>query len=128
MKKEIQRQIQASWLIYPHLVEQRIWTRDGGRNFSGLLSGSAFGPHIPKMFVDYKKMLDIGHFIMVIDPERFIAVEGFLKNMDRMIHEIHSLTPAKGFAKVLVPGEIEALQEEKRRLEGIPLQILFVPI
>lgn len=89
--------------------------------FSGLLSGSAFGPHIPKMFVDYKKMLDIGHFFMAIDPSKFTMVEIFLENMDRMIHELHSLTPAKGFAKVLVPGELEAIQEEKRRLEGIPL-------
>ncbi|WP_045522655.1 ureidoglycolate dehydrogenase [Neobacillus niacini] len=89
--------------------------------FSGLLSGSAFGPQIPKMFADYKKMLDIGHFFMAIDPAKFTMAETFLDNMDLMIRQIHSLVPAKGFTKVLVPGEIEAMQEEKRKNEGIPL-------
>lgn len=89
--------------------------------FAGLLSGSAFGPHIPKMFVDYKKMLDIGHFFMVINPAKFTVADYFLANLDKMIRELHGLRPANGFARVLVPGEIEAMQEEKRLEHGIPL-------
>ncbi len=89
--------------------------------FAGLLTGSAFGPHITKMYVDYNKALEIGHFFMVIDPAKFTIVEGFLDSLDCMIREIHSLKPVEGFTKVLVPGEPEEIQEEKRRAEGIPL-------
>ncbi|MFK2826669.1 ureidoglycolate dehydrogenase [Bacillus sp. B190/17] len=89
--------------------------------FAGLLTGSAFGPHITKMYVDYDKALEIGHFFMVIDPAKFTEAEGFLENLDRMIREIHSLKPIKGFTKVLVPGEPETIQEELRRVKGIPL-------
>ncbi|RST70304.1 ureidoglycolate dehydrogenase [Siminovitchia acidinfaciens] len=89
--------------------------------FAGLLTGSAFGPHITKMYVDYSKALDIGHFFMVLDPAKFIAAEDFLNNLDCMIREIHSLKPSKGFTKVLVPGEPEVIQEKIRRVDGIPL-------
>ncbi|PLS18642.1 ureidoglycolate dehydrogenase [Bacillus sp. M6-12] len=89
--------------------------------FSGLLTGSAFGPHIAKMYDDYNKMRELGHFFMVIDPAKFTLAESFLSNMDRMIQEIHALKPANGFTRVLVPGEPESLSEEKRLNNGIPI-------
>ncbi len=89
--------------------------------FCGILTGSFFGPNISKMYDDYHKMRELGHFFMVIDPAKFTLIEGFLDNMDRMIKEIHELQPARGFERVLVPGEPEFLQEERRLVEGIPL-------
>jgi ureidoglycolate dehydrogenase (NAD+) len=89
--------------------------------FAGQLTGSAFRPHITKMYIEYHKELEIGHFFMVIDPARFTIAEDFLNNLDSMICEIHMLKPAKGFARVMVSVELEVIQEEKRGEEGIPL-------
>lgn len=89
--------------------------------FCGIMTGSFFGPHITKMYDDYHKMRELGHFFMVIDPSRFIPMDAFLENIDRMVQEIHTLKPAKDFEKVLVPGEPEAITEAKRMVEGIPL-------
>lgn len=89
--------------------------------FSGLLTGSAFGPHVKEMYGNYNTMRELGHFFLVINPAKFILIDEFLDSMDKMIREIHALRPRKGFSKVLVPGEPENIIEEKRLSEGIPL-------
>ncbi|MED1469173.1 ureidoglycolate dehydrogenase [Bacillus salipaludis] len=88
---------------------------------SGLLTGSAFGPHISAMYGDLDKKRKLGHFIGAINPAMFTNPEEFLKNMDQMIDEIHEAEPAAGFNKVMVPGEPEQLSEERRLKDGIPV-------
>lgn len=88
---------------------------------SGILTGSAFGPHITAMYGDYNKKRHLGHFFCAINPKIFTDVTGFLTNMDQMINELHDTTPAAGFDKVMVPGEPEQLREDTRRKEGIPV-------
>ncbi|ASS89880.1 ureidoglycolate dehydrogenase [Aeribacillus pallidus] len=89
--------------------------------FSGILAGAAFGTHITKMYGEYNKMRKLGHFVCAIDPSVFTDVNSFLENIDRMIEEIHSVKPAKGFQQVMVPGEPEQLREEVRLKEGVPI-------
>ncbi|WP_059105356.1 ureidoglycolate dehydrogenase [Shouchella shacheensis] len=89
--------------------------------FSALLTGSAFGPHVSKMYGDYNRNRELGQFYMIVNPEKFTMASTFLENIDRMVREIRSVPPAPGFERVMVPGEPEALEEEKRKREGIPL-------
>ncbi|MFZ4451607.1 ureidoglycolate dehydrogenase [Salibacterium aidingense] len=89
--------------------------------FSGVLTGSAFGPHITAMYGDYDKKRKLGHFFTVIDPAMFTEINTFLDKVDQMINEIHESKPAKGFNKVMVPGEPEQLKEEARLANGIPI-------
>ncbi|QQK75712.1 ureidoglycolate dehydrogenase [Salicibibacter cibarius] len=88
--------------------------------FSALLTGSAFGPHISKMYGDYDQYRGLGHFFMVINPEKFVAMNSFLATMDQMIKEIHAAKPTESFSRVMVPGEPEMLEEESRKENGIP--------
>ncbi|TMW72289.1 ureidoglycolate dehydrogenase [Alteribacter natronophilus] len=88
---------------------------------SGILTGSAFGPGITKMYGDYSKKRKLGHFLIVIDPGMFTDKEEFLTNMDQMIDEIHGMEPAEGFDRVLVPGEPEQLKEEAALRDGVPV-------
>ena len=88
---------------------------------SGILTGSAFGPHITAMYGDYKKMRKLGHFVGVINPAAFTNVDSFLHAIDQMIDEIHEVSPAEGFDKVLVPGEPEQLKEQRYLKNGIPI-------
>ncbi|TSB47957.1 ureidoglycolate dehydrogenase [Alkalicoccobacillus porphyridii] len=89
--------------------------------FSALLTGAAFGPHVSKMYGDYNKNRELGHFFMAIDPSIFTGLDSFTSRLDQMIQELHQVTPAEGAERVLVPGEIETQTALKRKKEGIPL-------
>lgn len=61
------------------------------------------------------------HFFQAIDPGHFGAPERFLKEIDATIASIRELTPADGFDKVRVAGELEWERSEAWKVEGIPL-------
>lgn len=88
---------------------------------SGILTGSAFGKNITKMYGDYNNYRRLGHVILTVDPGLFIEKNEFLVNIDQMIDELHNLKPAEGFKSVMVPGEPEQLKEKERRINGIPV-------
>ncbi|QDI92109.1 ureidoglycolate dehydrogenase [Salicibibacter halophilus] len=89
--------------------------------FSALLTGSAFGPHISKMYGDYDQYRGLGHFFMVINPEHFVSTHSFLSQMDQMVKEMRAVKPAESFDRVMAPGEPEMLEEIRRAENGIPL-------
>jgi ureidoglycolate dehydrogenase (NAD+) len=89
--------------------------------FSGLLTGSAFGPHIVPMYGEYENKRKLGHFYCVFNPAMFTDPQVFLVNMDRMIDEIHQAQPAEGTERVMVPGEPEQQRADVRMKEGIPV-------
>src|SRR5690625_5808297 len=62
--------------------------------FSGLLSGSAFGPHISKMYGDLDRKRKLGHYFCVIDPNMFTNLEDFLQNIDDMMCDVRRVPPA----------------------------------
>jgi len=89
--------------------------------FSGLLAGAAFGPHIGKMYGDLNKKRKLGHYFCAINPANFTNLDTFLTSMDQMIDELHASEPAPGFSKVYIPGEIEQVDEESNRENGITI-------
>jgi ureidoglycolate dehydrogenase (NAD+) len=89
--------------------------------FSGLLTGAAFGPHISKMYDNLDKKRKLGHYFCAINPAFFTDREAFLENMDRMLDEVRQVPPAPGFSKVLVPGDVEQMEEEKNLKHGITI-------
>jgi len=88
--------------------------------FSSILTGSPFGPHI-RSTLDFENLRNLGHFFVAINPEMFIGIDQFKKQMDDMIESLHKQKPAKGFDRVLVPGEPEQTIHNKRLKEGIPI-------
>ncbi|UOE55376.1 ureidoglycolate dehydrogenase [Bacillus sp. CMF12] len=89
--------------------------------FSGLLAGAAFGPHVAKMYGDLDKKRKLGHYFCAINPAFFTDAEAFLGNMDQMMAEIRQAPPAPCFKSVLVPGEIEQMNEERNLEKGITI-------
>lgn len=90
--------------------------------FSSILMGAAFGPHVETMYAeDLSRKRKLGQFFCAIHPAYFTQMDRFLDQVDNMIDELHEMPTAEGFAKVMVPGEPEHLQEERRLLEGIPI-------
>ena len=65
-----------------------------------------------------KKPYDVGHFFMCIDPELFVDLDEFRKNVGDVMRELKS---TKGIynREVFVPGEKEYLYSEKVNKKGI---------
>lgn len=89
--------------------------------FSGVLSGALFLNQIGALFTDFTRPQQLGHFFAAFYVGAFMDVAEFKARMDKSIRTIHESRPAPGFSRVLVPGEPEVLEEEKRLREGVPV-------
>lgn len=87
--------------------------------FSGVLSGSAFAGHVTNPY-DPSKPADTGHFLVAIKPDLFMSLEDFKQRMDYLYQRCVSSEKMAGVDRIFFPGEIEQINEETRRKEGIP--------
>lgn len=87
----------------------------------GVFTGMAFGREIPAM---YKSPIEeprrLGQFFMAIHPGGCIDGADFAARMAQMAEEVHA-EPAKPGLDVMLPGDKEDREAERRRAAGIPL-------
>jgi LDH2 family malate/lactate/ureidoglycolate dehydrogenase len=94
--------------------------------FSAVFSGANYGPWVPP-FVSFLAPpadpvgLGIGHFMGAMRIDAFRPKEEFKQHMDQWIGRFREATPAKGYEKVLIPGDPEREIAEQRQKEGIPI-------
>jgi LDH2 family malate/lactate/ureidoglycolate dehydrogenase len=87
---------------------------------AGVLSGSGAMTEIGGPYQAEKRSRS-GHFVMALDIAAFGAREVFEQRIERMIAEIKAVPLAEGFNEVFYPGEIEALNEQRHRRDGLAL-------
>jgi ureidoglycolate dehydrogenase (NAD+) len=87
---------------------------------SGILLGLPFGKHVGKVTRKVPES-SLGQFIIIINPECFIDPDVFVKNITKMIKEIHHIKPAPGFDKVMIPGEVANSHYLEYQKTGIPV-------
>ena len=87
--------------------------------FSGVLSGSAFAGGVCGPY-DLTKPSDVGHFLVAIKPDLFMSLDDFRARMDQLYQTVVSSDKMHGVSRIYFPGEIEQLNEERRRADGIP--------
>lgn len=93
--------------------------------FSGVLSGANFGPWVPPFvaFLDPLPNLPgkgLGHFVGAWNPDFFGDKNEFFKQMKIWSNEF-SNAPKSSAQGVIIPGQPEFLEREKRLAEGISL-------
>ncbi|HEY83242.1 MAG TPA: Ldh family oxidoreductase [Dehalococcoidia bacterium] len=88
---------------------------------AGILTGAGYGPYVGDLYKSLDRPQNVGQMVGVIDISRFSDVNEFKNRMDKVIREIKSLPRAKGVSEILLPGEIEIRNQERREREGIPL-------
>ena len=89
--------------------------------FSGLLAGvntSNFNDYEPTA----ERPWDSGMFHMAIDVSKLQPIDAFKAATDGFARALRAVEPAEGFESVIVPGDIEAKNEQQRKAEGIPLR------
>src|SRR5208282_5397889 len=62
-----------------------------------------------------------GVFILVLNIDSFISSESFKERIDKLIRSVKSSPTAPGFTEILIPGEPEYREEERRSKKGIPI-------
>jgi len=87
---------------------------------TGALSGSTLGLTVQQGNPD-PEVGGQAFFFLAIDPGYFSGRETFAERVDQLIGDAKSIKPAKGFSEVLLPGELEWREEQKRQRDGIPM-------
>ena len=94
--------------------------------FSAVFSGANFGPFVPPM-VAYLPLLEtkvgegLGHFFGAMRIDAFQEADIFKSKMDLWIETFRKATPAKGYDRVIIPGDPERENEIRILSEGIDL-------
>jgi LDH2 family malate/lactate/ureidoglycolate dehydrogenase len=86
---------------------------------SGVLTGSSLTGDV-RNITDNSGPSKTGHLMIAFDPSKFTDAEQFRSDVDEAIVRIKAM-PSVNVGPIYLPGEIEAILEEKRRAEGIPL-------
>jgi LDH2 family malate/lactate/ureidoglycolate dehydrogenase len=94
--------------------------------FTGVLSGANYGPWVPPFvsFLDPVENLPgkgIGHFVGAFRVDAFRPVDEFKKNMDNWIERFKNAKTITPEQKVIIPGEPEFAEHDRRLKSGIPL-------
>nr|OQO28305.1 hypothetical protein B0A51_05424 [Rachicladosporium sp. CCFEE 5018] len=88
--------------------------------FSGVLSGSAFAGGVTNPY-DPSKPANVGHFIVAMKPDLFMDLAEFKERMQVLYRKVVGCEKMAGVERIYFPGELEQIEEVKRRREGIPL-------
>lgn len=86
----------------------------------GTLNGGSFSP-IRERTQQAKDPDNIGHFFLAIDPKAFRGEGEFENDLDEVIDIMHATPPIDPSRPVLVAGDPEAMERERRLKEGIPI-------
>jgi LDH2 family malate/lactate/ureidoglycolate dehydrogenase len=85
----------------------------GGAVFCG--GAGAFRP--------YETRYNASHFFQAIDISAFTPLDDFKARMDEMMRKVKSSKLRPGFDRVFLPGERGFTEMEKRKVDGIPIEV-----
>jgi ureidoglycolate dehydrogenase (NAD+) len=88
---------------------------------SGVFTGAGVAHTIGRMYDEWDKPQDVGHFFMVLDPDKGIGREAFEARLGGLWEALKSTPAAPGFDEVMIPGELEEKVRGVRLTSGVPL-------
>jgi len=88
---------------------------------SGVLAGAGVRHAAGELYGPASTPQDVGHFFLVLDPERTVGRAHFATVLEGMLDELRATPPAPGHDEVLVPGDPEARAHAERSRTGIPI-------
>jgi len=84
---------------------------------TGVMTGALFGRSVFQVDENF----DVGHTMLVINPEVFMSRTEFQQRLEALIAEVKGATPIDPARPVMLPGEAEYLRMDARRRDGIPV-------
>ena len=90
---------------------------------SAVLTGATADPFvIPMDGEEAATPRDIGHFVLAISPDFFAGADRFGTELARYLDALRGSRPREG-ARVLAPGDREWEEAERRRRDGVPVDL-----
>nr|WP_072515051.1 Ldh family oxidoreductase [Ndongobacter massiliensis] len=75
----------------------------------------------PHFWTDYEHPQNIGYFMIVIDPSKFLPLDEFQNRVDDVLEEFKACPPAADAERVYIPGEKEAENQRMSQENGIEI-------
>jgi LDH2 family malate/lactate/ureidoglycolate dehydrogenase len=88
--------------------------------FGGLLSGAACAGDVRDQYKTFDRPQNVGHFFLAMKPDLFVSRREYRSRMDTLVERVRACPKAEGCDEILMPGETESREEERRRKRGIP--------
>jgi len=90
--------------------------------FSALLTGTTLDADFIPMYGgdDISTPRNMGHFVLVIDPDKFAGRAAFAAAIGRYLESLRGSRVREG-GRVMAPGDREWAEMDRRKAEGIPL-------
>jgi LDH2 family malate/lactate/ureidoglycolate dehydrogenase len=88
---------------------------------AGVLTGAGMLDQNPFWQTAVGEPLSIGHAVLAVDVGRLMEPDVFRNRLQWVAERLLSSPPAAGSGGVIIPGEIERSESERRLREGIPL-------
>jgi ureidoglycolate dehydrogenase (NAD+) len=88
---------------------------------SSVLAGPLVGGRMPLHKSRQVEKDGSEHFFYAIDFRHFVEPDEFYAEVESTMADIRKLTPADGFDKVRLPGELEWERQQRWQAEGIPM-------
>ncbi|WP_332687389.1 Ldh family oxidoreductase [Devosia sp.] len=91
--------------------------------FSALLTGTTLDTDFIPMYGgdNTSTPRNMGHFVLVIDPDKFIGRELFGAMITRYLAGLRSAPLRPGAERVMAPGDREWAERARRQAEGVPV-------
>ena len=86
---------------------------------SGVMTGALFGLDV---FQD-EQNYDVGHMMLAINPEAFMARAEFDQRLEKLVSQVKSAPSTDPSRPVLLPGEAEFQRMQQREQTGIPVDV-----
>jgi LDH2 family malate/lactate/ureidoglycolate dehydrogenase len=86
----------------------------------GVLTGASFAHHLNTL-ENLTKVQNLGHTVAAVRTDLFMPAADFARRMEEILGMLRASPPAPGVERILVPGEIEAMEESRSRQFGVPL-------
>lgn len=86
---------------------------------AGVMTGALFGLDVFQVDQNF----DVGHTMLAINPEAFMAGTEFDERVSRLAEQVRSAPPIDPARPVLLPGDQEFARMAERRRAGIPVSL-----
>jgi len=88
---------------------------------SGIISGSAFGTHVGRIYDDALDPANVGHSFFAMDISRLMPVVEYTQRISDMIEEIKDIPKGEKVEEIRIPGDRRRSIAEERNKNGIPI-------
>lgn len=91
--------------------------------FSALLTGTTLDPNFIPMYGgnDISTPRNMGHFVLVIDPNKFVGGAAFGQAMLTYLTALRGAPARVGGGKIMAPGDREWAEADHRAAHGVPI-------